>query len=686
MRNCLCLQRKWFRLRQSVFMPDFQLKQEKLLLAIKVMKEIEEVLVNVVKSMPKWSHLLKAVDSRVDKSLSILRPQALADHRSLLASLRWPPPLSTSSLDKAESLEVPNPLLLMHGDKKERYTQSFLTLCALQHFQAQRELRQQDLFRCKNGHSDSAEPYNNLGLDCSLWTIDELVSPIASRTEHHFSRWSDQPKFMFALVYKITRDFIGVDDVLQPLIDKARLVGYSAREAWVSAMVKILSGYLSKRIFSVLAERYHNRNRNSETVSSWLHLVDLIISFDKQMQVLASSGTRLFVGESTGFGGFSRGLSVLSIFCDRPEWLDIWAAIELKDAEEKLKTELADDKAWTVIIKKEAEFVHDTETESFLLSTREDYKAPLIVESVVRIAWTMIERCRMLPSILMRVCFIRSSVSRFLWWFFRLLLHSCQELESSTAYVDDDALLRIASSINAARYCESVLREWSEGIDFLEMRIAEGRALRGIEDDPDWQTFFVGEINTLMKLETEWVEEILAYILRQFNILCWDYIQNGNQWEQEEEQEESGFDAAVSVELVEALDALRDRLRVLKMGLNSKDFLDLWRSVAGGLDHFMFSSVLLSGAEFSGRGIRRFRADVRALFLVFQPFCARPEAFFPCISNSMKLLEMGWGDVKQLMGVLSKGERRIECLQMHGVFHVSPAQVEKILRNRKFGG
>ncbi|KAF8403540.1 hypothetical protein HHK36_011644 [Tetracentron sinense] len=160
------------------------------------------------------------------------RPQALADHRALLASLGWQPALLTSETEIGKNLDLPNPLV-------------------------QREARQLDLLGHKREH--------NLG----LWPIDELVSPIAARVEHHFSKWADQPKFMFALVYKITRDFVvGVDDVLQPLIDKARVVDCSAKEAWVSAMVKMLSGYLAKRILSALAERYTEKNAKLEVIAS----------------------------------------------------------------------------------------------------------------------------------------------------------------------------------------------------------------------------------------------------------------------------------------------------------------------------------------------------------------------------------------------------------------------------------
>ncbi|KAJ8633534.1 hypothetical protein MRB53_026870 [Persea americana] len=672
---------------------DIKWKQEKLLLAINAMREIEELLVKVVKSRPKWSCLLNAVDSRVDKTMAILRPQALADHRSLLSSLGWPPPLLASGPDKENNMNMdfPNPLCLMQGDKKDQYSQSFLALCALQHLQCQRESRQHDLAKQKKGHQLSALTVlcSNPCLISGLWTVDELVSPIATRMEYHFSRWLDQPKFIFALVYRIARDFIGLDDVLQPLIDKARLVGCSAKEAWVSAMVKMLSGYLTKQVFSRLAERYYGMNENLEVNSSWLHLVDLIISFDKRMQELAGSGTPFFIGETVEINGISRGTSVLAIFCDQLDWLVIWAAIELKDAEEKLDLEVQNNQVWRVDMKQEREFIHGREDESFLFSSREDYKAPSIVDSVLRITWAMIERCHTLPNILLRVQFIKLSAVRFLHEFFDLLLQHCQGIDSAIDQVNDDSLSRTFSLINAACYCESILQEWSESIEFLEMVIITDNAVGLIEDDRGLRScFFRDEIKKLMKLEAELLEEILAVLLRKFNALCRYYAENREQWEQENLAANGIYgveDMTVSTDLIEALDDLRERLHVLKKGLNSKDFLDLWRGVAGGLDYFVFSIIPLSGVRFSTQGINQFRADMQALFFIFRPFCARPQAFFPYISDALILLEMGREDAMHIQEVLLKGERMMECLHAHGVHHVSPPQAGKILRSRRFG-
>ncbi|XP_059665505.1 RINT1-like protein MAG2L isoform X2 [Cornus florida] len=655
-------------LSNSSISTDLGARQEKLLQALKAMNDIEEVLVTVVKIHPDWLCLMKSVDTRVDKTLAVLRPQVLADHRALLASLGWPPKILASKIESGKIQDLPNPLVLMQADKSKTYSESFLALCALQHLQSRRDERQLNILRHKER-------------DIGLWAIDELVSPIASRTEYHFSKWLDQPELMFALVYKITRDFIlGVDDVLQPLIDRARLVSYSAKEAWVHGMIQMLSGFLEKRVFSVLAERYKENQARQEVISSWLHLIDLIIKFDKQMQSLMVTEAQLFGGSE----GFSRGISVFSIFCDRPDWLKIWAKIELKDACKKLKVESKDKRAWLVDNRHGTELHIAGTIEEFLLYSREDHKAPLIAESALKIAWEMIERSQTLPTILPRSQFIRLTSARFLWYFFDVLLWHCKGTEFHSDVLDDDSLTRVCISVNAARYCESKLQEWSDDVSFLEMRITENVSNCPTEDDAsDNRCFFEEEIKILSELETSWLMEIITDLLQQFETLSWEYVQI-NEHGGREQREVEAVNFTISVEFVEALDTIRSHLNVIRTSLNPKDFSDLWRSVANGLDHFIFRSILMSDNRFSDQGINQFGADMQALFVIFQPFCARPEAFFPCIRDSLKLLKMDKEDVRHLKVILLGDEDRMNYLRCSGISHVSFDQAWRILRNSKF--
>ncbi|PON44790.1 RINT/TIP-like [Parasponia andersonii] len=609
-------------------MQEVGTKHDKLLQAIKAMNDIEDKLVDLVRVQPHWYRLLKTVDARVDKNLAILRPQVSADHRALLISLGWPPKLSISRVESGHISDLPNPLVIMQGAKRKSYSNSFIALCALQHFQTRREVR-----HCKFLGQGKCH--------VRLWAIDELVSPIASRMEHHFSKWVDQPEFIFALAYKITRDFIaGIDDVLQPLIDRARLVSCSAKEAWISAMVQTLYRFLETRIFSTLVDQYREKQMKVEIIPSWLHLVDLILTFDKQMQSLVSLETCYFLTESERLQGLSRGISLLTVFCDRPEWLKIWAKIELKNACKKLKIDLQDDRNWKVDNKHQAGLHFEAEYEHYLLSTREDHKAPLIAESALNIAWEMIERCQTMPAVLPRIQFIRSTAVRFLWYFFKVLLLRYKGTEIHPENYDEDALSKVCVLINAARYIEFRLQQWSDSLEFLEMKVAEYDCKNcGKDENIEKSCFLEEEIKSLSELETNWLMDIIAVILRQFETLSWEYVKQAKHLEEAKEgvvQVSVGMNLAVSIDFLDALDALRSHLHALRMTLNPKDFLDLWRSLAEGLDHFIFFSNIFSEIKIYDNRINQLETDMQALFLVFRCFCVRPEAFFPNIREGLK--------------------------------------------------
>ncbi|KDP31230.1 hypothetical protein JCGZ_11606 [Jatropha curcas] len=635
-----------------------QNSEEMRLLAIETLRKTESFLTSITKAHPQWTHLVLAVDHRVDRALAILRPQAIADHRALLTSLGWPPPLSTltsSNLDTGKSTEVPSPLFTMQGDLKNQYCENFLALCHLQELQRRRKSRQLE------GHN------TEVALHQPLWAIEELVNPISVACQRHFSKWINKLEFIFALVYKITSDYVDtMDELLQPLVDEARLVGYSCREEWISAMVTSLSTYLAKEVFTIYVGQLDEESVagvQSQGIS-WLHLIDLMIAFDKRIQSLMShSGIMASLQEDENL----QKISSLSIFCDRPDWLDLWAEIELSDIVEKLKPEVDDDRNWTMKIEGTA-----------LLSGPENYKSPVVSVAFLRRISLLVDRCRSLPTISLRSRFLRLAGAPVIRRFLDFALLRCQEAEGLTALTDDDALIKVANSINAARYFESVLKEWCEDIFFLEMGFDHGDQL-GISitnnearEEPV-SGIFDEEIRKLEEFRKEWVEKISVVILRGFDARCRDYVKNRRQWQ---EKGEEGW--TVSKNLVGALDHLQGKMAIMEENLNAMDFVGVWRSLAAGVDRLLFNGVLMSNVKFHDCGIERFNNDMEVLFGVFGAWCLRPEGFFPKVSDGMKLLKMG---EEQLRDNLAGGEK---WLKENGIRNLGAAEAEKIINSRVF--
>lgn len=626
------------------------------LLAIKNLKLTEDILTSVTKTHPQWVSLVSAVDHRVDRALAVLRPQAIADHRALLGSLGWPPPLSTLTSSTVNMTKVPNPLFTMQGDLKHQYCENFFSLCSLQELQIRRKSRQ-------------LEGYNReVALHQPLWVIEELVNPISLVSQRHFSKWVEKPEFIFALVCKITSDYVdSMDELLQPLVDEAMLTGYSCREEWIAAMVSSLSTYLAKEIFPRYAgELNEERIMGSQIKAriSWLHLVDLMISFDKRIKTLVEQS-----GISVSFqeDGNGQKISSLSVFCDRPDWLDLWADIELSDTLDKLNPECKDERNWTVKFQ-----------EAVPLSDPEG-KAPAISSAFLRHLSAVVDRCRSLPSNTLRLRFLRLVGKPIIQKFLDCVLHRCQEAEATTALTNDDALVKVANSINAARNLESVLKEWCEDIFFLELGLSQGDQLgmSVTETHSGVESLEIGlfdeEIGNLEAFGTEWVENITVVILRGFDVQCGDYTKNKKQWQ---EKGEEGL--SVSKSLVGALDYLHGKMSVLEVNLNVIDFVRVWRSLAAGIDQLVFKNILMSNVKFYDGGVERFGSDLEVLFGVFAAWCLRPEGFFPKVNEGLKLLKMS---EKNLKNGSAGGEK---WLKENGIVHLSVAEADRIMKNRVF--
>ena len=316
-----------------------------------------------------------------------------------------------------------------------------------------------------------------------------------------------------------------------------------------------------------------------------------------------------------------------------------------------------------------------------LSSYSDDHKSPLISNAFLRHLASVIDRCRSLPSVSLRSKFLRLAGIPIIRNFFDSILIRCQEAEGLTALTDDDAVIKVTISVNAAHYFESVLKEWSEDVFFLEMGMDEddktelesnSNSYGEVLPESSRRVIFDDEIKKLEEFRTEWVEKISLVILRGFDSHSRDYVKNKRQWQKGEE----GW--AVSKTLIQALDYLQSKMSVVEVSLNGRDFIGVWRSLAAGIDQLIFNGILISNVKFHNSGVERFGSDLEVLFGVFGAWCLRPEGFFPKSSEGLKLLKMDENRLQECMG----GGKR--WLKENGIRRLSVTEAEKILKNRVF--
>jgi len=132
-----------------------------------------------------------------------------------------------------------------------------------------------------------------------------------------------------------------------------------------------VTSLLAKELFPKYVDLIQDDRR-----SSFLHLIDQMISFDKRtLTLITNSELLLSLREDEN----------LQSLC----WLNIWAEIELGEMLEKLKSVIQVEKS------------SNTRLQGTVLMTgSEDYKSPAVSGILIQCLSTMVDRSRPLPSIL----------------------------------------------------------------------------------------------------------------------------------------------------------------------------------------------------------------------------------------------------------------------------------------------
>ncbi|MCO5577355.1 hypothetical protein L7F22_031184 [Adiantum nelumboides] len=675
--------------------------------AANAVQKVEDIIVETTASWPQWKRLLMAVDIRVDSALASLKPTALADYRSKLQLIGWPPPLSVGAQEGEErNTKADNPLLKLQGELRRRFEESFASLSILQALLCRRRARQ----AVKNSQRSLelvGEAYDRE----LLWTLDELVTPIKSRATHHFVKWSEKPDLIFGLAYRLAQQHTDiVDMVLQPMLDRVKLAGYCVREEWISALVTMVMNHLRAYTLSELAARILEDEHDDAATSLWLHIVDLTILFDKRMRSIALQS----VVSSTSkveYDSFEESVNelhpivrCLSVFAERKEWLELWANLELNDAQEKLSNELQNESVWLVgsrsgLTGSNAPFQSD--------SLLEDYHHPPAAEIAMLKMWVLVNRCRSLPHRIWQLSYVLHVGAAYINAFLARMLQKCQEAEAITALAADNAVSVVVSCINAACFCERKLQEWSEDIFFLDLRRLQVLLALGESDisslnlaesegklSPVQGCVFDREISSLVQFRHEWLQKLVSATQRTLDASCQDYQRNKKHWQENNQATGSAEEIAISPRLVDGLAVLQRRLSMLQVSLGDTAFVDFWRSLAASLDQFFLNAIVLGGAKFSSFGSAQLAKDINALFQIFKPFCVRPAKFFPYLSDTALLLTLPQQDAQQLQKALAPSsswrfrdqgdESKLTSLKLCGIQSVSPATAGRVLAQRFF--
>jgi hypothetical protein len=335
-------------------------------------------------------------------------------------------------------------LLASVGFLSRRLKLYFRVLAVLQAVQQKRayERLKKDFLKRQGNARDSAG-----------FNADKSLSPLATQAIYHFKKWVQKPELVCQLAHTMCQGFVDtVDVLLQPVISDAGLTGYNAREEWVLCFSLMVQNFFKSAVFPVLAEDVEERSEASKPATSlWLHTVDQILAFDAKMNSLVVQNTGI-VQFRSGSDSFiqhgiieksKKGLGAVHVFAERPHWLDVWAHIEFADAWEKLMVVLNTEEAWLV------KGSNRTVVEKGI---------PSGATAVLAAMWSVIDRCRTLPEVKLRLAFVRKGAVPIAEKYHDELLWRCDQIGGFAGRATDIDVRKVALCINAARHCEHKLQ------------------------------------------------------------------------------------------------------------------------------------------------------------------------------------------------------------------------------------
>ncbi|GBG61340.1 hypothetical protein CBR_g20374 [Chara braunii] len=509
----------------------------------------------------------------------------------------------------------PNPLLLASNALKEKFKRCFVALTQLQLLQHERERRARMRWGIGDGKGDDAsgaarltspkvtdgiQKYDAAGINMMtgeekigvngyfwhsswrastyLWAMDALVEPIAERAKYHFTKWVDKPELVFALICKVVGEHTdALETEIQPLLDAPDVHGITkmirvtlgAREEWVKSVVEQMAAeHLRSQVLPKLAVKVREEGPCGTGAALWLHMVDEALMFDMTMGEVAAGRSLKAGGRGAARGAAAKAkqrqgmeawkmlegqfAGCLKVFEERPDWLAVWAMVELEDLQKKIDMAVKADGAWEINLldKMGASRRRGSGDGHGMalghrggdvdLSLASEYQPPQCVDGILMLLRVATDRCKGLPAGRGRLAFVRAVTAAGVREFAEVMRRQCEEVEACTSLSGEQNLASVGVRLNAARYVENALQEWGDEMFFLELRLwdaftgnrrrHDGAKARGKEIDNIQGTVFDGEIDYLGQFRSEWTAKIISAVIRGFRTRCADYVRAKRRW------------------------------------------------------------------------------------------------------------------------------------------------------------
>ncbi|XP_070580995.1 RAD50-interacting protein 1-like isoform X1 [Ptychodera flava] len=509
-----------------------------------------------------------------------------------------------------------------------------------------------------------------------LLPLQLLIKPLKKRFKYHFygkkqTNNISKPEWYFTQVLNWIRDHCDfLDQVVQPILNKAGLTNLDARVEFTRGLMLIVTAKLSHDIPELLYDEH-----------LLSHTIDEALLFDREVR--------------TNFG-YPAGQPGCLFVLTNNDCFEKWVNVEKKFATEKIESLMSSQNAWTSQYKD--------------ISDVDELKVPECGENFMTLLIVITDRYKNLPYPTHRLQFL--DLQLYLLDDFRIRLLQVKKEEAKTPLGP-----KYSAILNVLNYVIEVLQEWSDQVFFLQLQYfkAEHHSMESfntameqsytsstdqssitaiLEDsklDNMEGTVFDETVKLYKRLRDEMVVQIALSAVEDIKVYSRQYRQE--KWFSLPSHKDF-IVLGLSASACEMFQVLKDRLHLVKQQVCQSLFNTVWQKVAESLNMFIYEEVIL-GNRFNEGGAAQLQYDMtRNLFPMFGEFTQRPDNHFKDVKEACILLNLNLGSAILLRDILFHAlhedtsddsptiPKPRAALNDVGVYRLTPGAAERIINLR----
>eukprot|EP00112_Aurelia_sp_Birch-Aquarium-sp1_P009117 Seg2024.4 transcript_id=Seg2024.4/GoldUCD/mRNA.D3Y31 product="RAD50-interacting protein 1" protein_id=Seg2024.4/GoldUCD/D3Y31 len=478
----------------------------------------------------------------------------------------------------------------------------------------------------------------------------------------------EKPQWFFTQVLNWIRDHSPfLENYVQPIVDKEGLDSHYIQHEFIQALLQTCM----EKIKVSLAQISGNE-------SLFSHLIDETLLFDKELRSMFDYPALL--------------PGCTSVLMTQP-YLDHWLELEEKYAIDSINNHLSQDDAFDCKY-------NDLETNNAT-------KIPLCIENFVIQISLLTDRCKSFDDTDTQLKFVELQL--FLLRYFINKLEDIGDIEASSSNYK-----YLFALLNGSQYINDLLHEWSEHVYFIQLhcvksqrslkrlsksvRLDDSMAEESIDNSMEAaadqtdsmleKSLFDDIIASIDSLILSLVDKLLKNIekelkpkIKKYREERWHCLPTSNQL----------ITQMLSNGACDLLMNVKEILQTTHTELCSSIFTRLWQRFARSIDLLIYEEVILQ-SHFNEGGSVQLKFDLtKNLFVLFEDYTHKPDAYFKLSKESCNLLNLLPGSAVLLRDVLVASDEKtkkqsyfdgVNALFDVDVKNISPSNSLSILNSR----